>query len=41
MPVTFQLSKYETEAGSVWLIDQFLVKSADRRGEPAGPESIF
>ena len=41
VPVTFQLSKYETEAGSVWLIDQFLVKSADRRGEPAGPESIF
>mmetsp|Transcript_15242 Transcript_15242/g.30835 ORF Transcript_15242/g.30835 Transcript_15242/m.30835 type:complete len:280 (-) Transcript_15242:334-1173(-) len=37
VPVTFQLSKYETEAGSVWLIDQFLVKSADRRGDPAGP----
>jgi hypothetical protein len=37
VPVTFQLSKCETEAGSVWLIDQFLVKSADRRGDPAGP----
>lgn len=37
VPVTFQLSKYETEAGMCWLIDQFLVKSADRRGDPGGP----
>jgi len=37
VPVTFQLSKYETPAGTVWLIDQFLVKSGDRRGDPGGP----
>ena len=37
VPVTFQLSKYETPAGIVWLIDQFLVKSGDRRGDPGGP----
>ena len=33
VPVTFQLSKYDTAEGDVWLIDQFLVKTAGRRGE--------
>ena len=33
VPVTFQLSKYDTAEGDVWLIDQFLVKTAERRGE--------
>ena len=37
VPVTFQLSKTETAAGNVWLIDQFLVKSSVRRGEEGGP----
>ena len=27
VPVTFQLSKHDTSAGSVWLIDQLLVKT--------------
>lgn len=36
VPVTFQLSKCETAAGNVWLIDQFLVKSSGRRGEEGG-----
>ena len=27
VPVTFQLSKHDTKQGSVWLIDQLLVKS--------------
>ena len=29
VPITFQLSKHNTEQGSVWLIDQLLVKSID------------
>lgn len=29
VPVTFQLSKHSTEQGTVWLIDQLLVKSID------------
>lgn len=29
VPVTFQLSKHETAQGSVWLIDQLLVKTRD------------
>jgi hypothetical protein len=29
VPVTFQLSKHSTERGTVWLIDQLLVKSTD------------
>ena len=33
VPVRFQLGHYETAAGKTWLIDQFLVKSAERRGD--------
>jgi len=29
VPVTFQLSKHQTKQGTVWLIDQLLVKSVD------------
>ena len=37
MPVSFQLSKYATADGDVWKIDQFLVKTAERRGEMGSP----
>jgi hypothetical protein len=40
--VVFQLRQHEIAAGSIWLIDQFLVKSAERRGDAYSSEdSLF
>jgi hypothetical protein len=37
--VVFQLKQHEISSGTIWLIDQFLVKSAERRGDAYSEES--